>query len=435
MGARAPAPQRMTPLFANDPPGSTAPTWYREDFGEVPLPSPPLKGQLKADLCIIGGGFTGLSAAFHATKAGLSVVLLEARYIGFGASARNGGQIGSGYNWSMRDLEARLGRERAKGLWDIAEAGKAQAKTLAGDAFRPGIINACLTRKEAEEAQAEIDQMNNDYSTDYTWLEVDKLQDRIGSSAYTGGAFTSDTGFCNPLVILHGLAKAARDAGAQIFEGALVHDVAAGRVRTDAGQVRAPHVFVATNGYGANLTRASAARVLPINNYIAVTEPLGALAPMPKPLAVADSRFVVNYFWQSDDGRLVYGGGESYGTRYPDGIAERVRSALSKVYPELNSVRFTHAWGGTLAVTGTRLPFVGEPKPGLFVAGGFSGHGVALTQSTGAAIVDAILGNRHAFDLLQALPTPPLPGGALFGPLITNAGMAFAAFRDRMSGK
>jgi gamma-glutamylputrescine oxidase len=220
----------------------------------------------------------------------------------------------------------------------------------------------------------------------------------------------------------------------QLFEVSEVHRITAGRVQTSGGEVRAPFLVHATNGLGPHLTRKVAARVLPINNFIAVTEPLGDAAPMPDPVAVADGRFVVNYFWQTKDGRLVYGGGESYGKRHPVDIATRVRANLARVYPNLSEARFDYAWGGTLAVTATRLPFVADLGQGVFAAGGYSGHGLALSGLAGKALAEAIDGDGARLGVLAQLPVPALPGGRMFGGAMTTAGMMWAAMRDRLRG-
>jgi gamma-glutamylputrescine oxidase len=228
--------------------------------------------------------------------------------------------------------------------------------------------------------------MGREYGTAYEVLDRDAMRARIGTAAYAGGVLDMSAGYCNPLAYVLGLARAAE-------------------------------------------------RVLPINNYIAVTEPLAEppfRTEWGKP-AVADSRFVVNYFWQTRDGRLVYGGGESYGRRFPRDIRARVRRNLSRVYPHLRDVAFSHAWGGTLAVTATRLPLLAEPAPGRFVAGGYSGHGLALSALFGAVAVEAMRGERVRFDLLASLPVPALPGGRWIGGLAAQAGMVWGSVVDRVA--
>ena len=421
-------------LHANGEDGAWPATWYAEGLA-LPAPMPPLAGDVEAELCVVGAGITGLSAALHAAQAGMRVTVLEAQRVGWGASGRNGGQVGSGFNWEQPRLETRLGAEAAHELWDLAEEAKALTRRLiaahAPEAdFRPGVLSACLRPRDLPAFEAAAAAMARDYGAPVEMLSRDQLGVRIGTMAYAGGVLDRGAGFCNPLAYVLGLARAARAAGATIHEGTEVTRIG-DAVETARGRVRARFVLHATNGYSPGLTRATADRVLPINNFIAVTEPLDD-PPMREPVAVTDGRTVVNYFWQTRDGRLVYGGGESYGRRFPRDIAGRVRSNMARVYPELTGVRFTHAWGGTLAVTATRLPYVAEVRPGVFAAGGYSGHGLSLSALFGKACVEAMRGERARFDRLAALPVPALPGGRVVGPWAAQAGMLWGAITDRL---
>jgi gamma-glutamylputrescine oxidase len=242
-------------------------------------------------------------------------------------------------------------------------------------------------------------------------------------------------GQIHPLAWVRGLARAAAAAGARIHEDTEVRALEPGAphvLRTARGKVTADRVILAGNGYLGRLLPRAADHVMPINNFVAATEPLGDRAPMGAAHAVADDRFVVNYWWQSRDGRLIYGGGESYGRRFPRDIAGRVRANLARVYPQLRDVRFTHAWGGTLAVTATRLPYAAEPLPGLMTVGGYSGHGLALAAVSGRAMARRVLGDGTDFARLARLPVPRLPGGRWLGPLVTGTALLALSARDRL---
>ena len=407
-------------------------TWYAEGV-QFPEPFLPLEGRVKADLCVVGAGITGLSAALHGAKAGMSVILLEAQRVGWGASGRNGGQVGSGFNWSQRKLAAKLGAQKARKLWNLAEEAKAMTRQVA--AVRPGVLHTVYNKRQLQDIQAENDWMMSHYGTDARVLDGSEVADRIGSPAYAGGVLDMSAGVCNPLAYTLALVRACVATGVTIHEGSEVHRIDNKHVYTAKGAVTGRFVCHATNGYGAHLIGKSAARILPINNYIAVTEPLD-VPPMRERMAVADSRFVVNYFWQTDDGRLVYGGGESYGRKFPDRarIEAKVRENLSRVYNDLSDVRFKHAWGGTLAVTATRLPYLAEVAPGVYSAGGYSGHGLALSSMSGKLCVEAMQGDRSRFDLMAGLPVPALPGGRMLGGWMAQAGMLWGATRDRFHG-
>ena len=205
-------------------------------------------------------------------------------------------------------------------------------------------------------------------------------------------------------------------------------------VHTDKGRVVADHVVLACNGYMGNLNRKVAARVMPINNFIAATEPLGddAAQVLTRDVAVADSRFVVNYFRLSHDKRLLFGGGETYGYRFPQDIGAVVRKPMSIVFPHLKEVKFDYTWGGTLAITMKRLPYVARVAPNILSASGYSGHGVGTATHAGQLMALAIQGQASGFDVMSKVPTPSFPGGSMMrSPLLVLA-MTWYAMRDRM---
>jgi gamma-glutamylputrescine oxidase len=192
---------------------------------------------------------------------------------------------------------------------------------------------------------------------------------------------------------------------------------------------------LACNGYLDALSPVVAERVMPINNYIVATEPLSqrqATALIRDDVAVADSRFVVNYFRLSADRRLLFGGGESYGSRFPKDIKAFVRRPLLKVFPQLADVRLDYGWGGTLGITMNRMPYVARLGPTTLSAGGYSGHGVAMATLAGQILAEAVHGSASRFDLLADVPTSRFPGGtALRWPLLV-LGMLYYSLRDRL---
>ncbi len=354
-------------LTTNDRPGVYPPSWYAATARLLP-PFPALAGEVEADVCVVGGGYTGLSAALHLAEAGLSVVLVEAQRVGWGASGRNGGQVGSGQRQGQDWLEARYGRGRARALWDMAEEAKALVRGLVARhridcALRPGIIHAAHKPGYVAEYHAEAEKLARDYGYDAVEpLDRAGLAALVGSPGYHGGALDRGGAHLHPLDYALGLARAAAAAGVRIFERSRVQAVAMGarpEVTTETGRVRARFVILAANGYLGGLAPAVAARVMPINNFIVATEPLGedrARGLIANDAAVADSRFVVNYFRLSADRRLLFGGGESYGWRFPSDIAGVVRPRMEAVFPQLAGVPIDHAWGGTLAITVNRMP-------------------------------------------------------------------------------
>jgi len=239
----------------------------------------------------------------------------------------------------------------------------------------------------------------------------------------------------HPLNYALGLARAALAAGARLHERSRVTGVAPGRVTTREGSVRADHVLVACNGYLDGLVPQVARRSMPINNFVAVTEPLRpprAERVNPRRLSVSDTKFVLNYWRMSPDRRLIWGGGESYGKRFPRDIAGLVRRRMLEIYPDLADLAMTHAWGGTLAITGSRMPAFQRPERGVWAISGWSGSGVHMATMGGRIAAEAIAGEAERWDLMARLPVPPFPGGDWFRAPLLAAAMTWYALRDRL---
>ena len=431
----------MNLLDANDRRGAYPDSWYTATAQPLE-PFASLRGKARCDLCVIGGGYTGLSAALHAAQSGLDVVLIDAQRVGFGASGRNGGQVQSGFNKDQQALEKTMGRDDTRKLWDLSQSAMALTKSLCAThapeaGFKPGIAHANWHASDAAADHGYAEFMAQTYGYDQLEpLSQDALYEILRAPKYHGGVLDHGAGHLHPLRYAFGLARACVAAGVRIFETTRAHHIDGTTVRTDQGRIAAAQVIQATNGYGTGLSRPTTARVMPINNFIIATAPLGDKAQevLRRDIAISDSKFVVNYFRLSDDKRLLFGGGESYGYRFPRDIAATVRKPMAQVFPHLRDAQIDYAWGGTLAITMTRLPHIAQPSPGVWSAGGYSGHGVALAGMTGKILADAVCGEVDGAQLLERLPTPSFPGGgALRSPLLALA-MTWYALRDRLGG-
>ncbi|MGB7243042.1 MAG: FAD-binding oxidoreductase [Sulfitobacter sp.] len=432
----------MNLLFSNDAAGQYPPSWYAATATGLP-PYPSLKGEVRADVCVIGAGYTGLSAALHLAQAGRKVVLLDAQRVGFGASGRNGGQLGSGQRVDQQSLEKMAGASRAKALWDLAE----DAKTLVKDLIRthdidchlkPGVAHTGSTAADVREAHEYAEFLSSKYGYDQIeLLDAQACHALCPSPDYKGGTLDMGAAHLHPLKFALGLAATAQKAGVNIYERSYVHQIVPGQpatIRTDAGQVIADHVILAGNGYLSSLNRKVAAKVMPINNFIIATEPLGDRVKevLTRDVAVADSRFVVNYFRLSHDGRLLFGGGESYGYKFPTDIAATVRKPMNIVFPHLRDVTIDYAWGGTLGITMKRFPYLARVGPNILSASGYSGHGVGTATHSGQLMASAIQGDGDGIDTMSAIPARSFPGGgALRTPLLALA-MTWYSLRDRL---
>jgi len=432
----------MNLLHANDKPGQYPPSYYAAT-STFPDLRDALMGEVPADVSNIGGGFTGLSTALHLAQAGRSVVVLEAQRVGFGASGRNGGQMGSGQRLDQVTLERRVGKGDARIMWNIAQEAKALVRSLIDEhkidvGLKPGVAHAVWSEAEVREEAEAVEHLARHYGYDQIrMLDRPAIAALTGSRGFTGGSLDMGAGHLHPLRLALGLAAAAEAAGVRIYERSEVHHIAPGAshtVQTGQGRVVAPTVVLAANGYLGRLDRRVAARVLPINNYIIATEPLDAQWPevLAQDVAVADSRFVVNYWRRSEDGRLLFGGGETYGHRFPADIAAVVRSPMLTIYPQLANARIDYAWGGTLAITPKRFPLFDRPRAGVWSASGYCGHGLALAVMAGKILSAAIGGETGQFDVMARFKVPPFPGGAAFGEPIMSLAMRWFALRDKL---
>ncbi|MEM9602698.1 MAG: FAD-binding oxidoreductase [Pseudomonadota bacterium] len=435
----------MDILTANDVPGTYPASWYAASAGEPPAIAP-TEGDGRFDVAVVGAGFTGLSTALHLAEAGRSVVVLDAHRVGWGASGRNGGQVGSGMRCDQNTLESWLGVEHARALWDIGEAAKQRVQDLihAHDIacdYTPGIYYTQLRADGVPAVHAYLDTLRKAYRYDAVEaVDPAASRDWVDSPRYAGGYVDWGAGHLHPLKFAFGLARAALAAGVSVRERTRVQAIerahAGVRLRSATGTVQARHLVLACNGYLGDLDRHVSARVMPINNFIAATEPLSdadAAALIHRRVAVADSKFVINYFRLSADNRLLFGGGENYAYRFPADIAAFVRRPMLEIFPQLADRRIDYAWGGTLGITVRRMPYFACRDDTVYTAGGYSGHGVALATLSGQLIADAIGGDAARFNSLARVPSLSFPGGSrLRWPLLVAA-MTWYSLRDRVA--
>ncbi len=405
---------------------------------------PPLGEDIACDVCIVGAGYTGLSAALHLAEAGLDVVVLEAQRAGWGASGRNGGHVGSGQRLAPDEMEKQFGKAAARRLWDISQGSVALIKSLIAShdidcEYKPGIIHAAHRQRYVADAREEAETLRHDYGYQHIrFIDTEEMHAMVGAPGYYGGTLDTGAGHLHPLKFALGLARAAIAAGVRIFEQTRVASYDAGppaTVHTAGADVKAEHLVLACNGYLGDLDRQVAARVMPINNFMIATEPLGeaaAKALIRDDVAVSDTRFVVNYFRLSADRRLLFGGGENYGYRFPADIKAFVRRPMLEVYPQLKDIRIDYGWGGTLGITMNRMPHLARLAPNVLSSSGYSGHGVPIATLAGKLVSEAIVATGDSFDTMARVPTPRFPGGpAMRSPLLALA-MTWYALRDRI---
>ena len=425
------------------------PQSYYAATAKALAPATPLDGDRRCDVCVVGGGFTGIATALYLAERGYDVVVLESERIGWGASGRNGGQLSGGQRIEPEAMEKIVGAERARLLWDLGEESKNLVKQRVAQHgidcdLKPGIIHAGIKPSHAQEMQHHARYLRDHYGYDHIRpLSREELREIVACDHYHGGALDTDGGHLHPLNYVLGLARAARAAGATLCEltpaQQIVRHAGPGGgkpgLRTAKGDVIADHVVLACNGHLGNLAPPISSRIMPINNFVIATEPLGAERArglIANDAAVADSKYVIDYYRLSADGRMLFGGGESYSPNYPKDIAGLVRKCMLRVFPQLSDVAIDYAWGGKVAVTMNRLPAFGRLEPDVYYAMGFSGQGVALTTLAGKVIAEAVAGQAERFDVFSQIPMPRFPGGPLLRWPSLVAGMLYYSLKDKL---
>lgn len=405
---------------------------------------PRLLGTERADVCVIGGGFTGLSAALNLAERGFDVVLLEAEQIGYGASGRNGGLIGSGQRKDALELEEQFGYERSREFWALAEAAKTEIRDRVARhdidcdlqyGQIEGVHKQKLVGSSAEYAEALAERYDYPHARA---LSRDEVRAMVATDTFYEGLHDAQAMSVHPLNYTLGLARAAREAGVRIYENSPVTTYTRtdpATVNTPQGSIEASFIVLGCNGYLGKLESRVAGRIMPINNFMIATEPLGE--PAARDLiadrnCVHDTRFVVNYFRTSGDHRLLFGGGENYRPGFPRDIAAFVRPYMLELFPQLADVRIDYAWGGALSVTVKRFPQLGRLDPNVFFAHGYSGHGVSIANLAGKIIAEAIAGTAERFDVMASIKALPFPGGTLLRYPGMVLGMFYYSLKDKL---
>jgi len=421
---------------------ATAQTWYAATATATPE-RPRLTGTVEADVCVVGAGITGCSAALHLAERGYSVVLLDAARVGHGASGRSGGQIIAGYNQSQAAIAKLVGAADARRLWALSEEAIALTRALiARHGIACDLTDGHLTVGEKPRHARELREMMAEWQAHgrdgLEYWDAAETRARLASPRYTCGVRDAHGGHLHPLNYTLGLAAAAEAAGARIHERSPVTAWEGGDAvvaRTPHGQVRARHLLLSGNAYLWDARQPMAHTIMPVTTYIAATEPLGAArarALIPGNEAVADCNWAINYFRLSADHRLLFGGDASARPLPPDRIATALRARMLSVFPQLAGVRIDHAWGGKVAITLNRLPHFGWLGKNVLFAHGYSGHGIALAGLGGKLAADAIAGQAERFDVFARIPHAPFPGGPLLRAPLLYLATTWARLRDML---
>ena len=402
---------------------------------------PALAGNISADVCVVGAGFTGVATALTLAERGYSVALLEANRVGWGASGRNGGQLISGINGDAK-IEKKYGPGVGDVLWGLGWRGheiihERVEKYVIDCDLKSGFVYVALKARQVAEIEDYARQrQRRNFPFPYEVWDREKTRTMLGTDAYLGAFFCQRDGHLHPLNLCIGEARAAHGLGVRIFEQSPVIDIEHGarpRVKTDAGSVRADAVVLAGNAYSRLEQKHLGGLIFPAGSYIIATEPLSeevAGEINPRDVAVCDLNEIVDYHRLSADKRLLYGGACNYSGRDPADIKAHILPRMLKVYPRLEHVRIDFQWGGMIGIVPDRVPVVGRIDNNIYYCQGYSGHGVSPTHVMGEVVADAIGGTLEKFDLFAGMKHIRIPGSRWFGNQIIALGMLYYRLKD-----
>lgn len=400
------------------------PSWYATTAHPAP-DHPQLRGAERADVVVLGGGICGLSTAIELAERGYRVIVLEGERVGWGASGRSGGQAIFGYGCDMSKIEAQLGRDDARKLFDWSVEGveliAERCRKYAIDCdWQPGHAHAAIKPRQIDELKRWQDDLASNYGYNSTELwDRARLQRDLATERYRALLFDPRSGHLHPLNYTLGLARAAQSLGVRIFEGSRVESVVEGAelvFRAAHGEARGRFGVLAGNAWLSGVMPKLEAKIMPVGTYICASAPLGAQranALIRNHMAVADINFVLDYFRLSSDHRMLFGGRVSYSKLDPPGLRARMRSRMLDVFPQLGDVAVDHVWGGYVDISMSRAPHWGRIGSNLYFAQGFSGHGIAATGLAGRVIAESIHGQSARLDIYQRIRHVDFPGGRL----------------------
>ncbi len=415
-------------------------SYYAATANESP-DYPSLRGETRCDVCVIGAGFTGISAALQLAERGYKISVVEANQVGWGASGRNGGQLIGGISGEER-LRKAHGKDVSDLLWNMRWAGHEIIKQRVGKYaincdLKFGYMDVAIKPRHWRDLQAEYDSLQRpDFPHKTRLVPQQEMADVLGTKAYIGGLINMANGHLHPLNLCSGEAAAAAQQGTDIFERSPVIRIEHGgkpRVHTEHGSVTCDFVILAGNAYHGLEARRLGGIVFPAGSFIIATEPLSdelVNEINPLDLAVCDPNHVLDYFRFSADKRLLFGGRCNYSGREPRSIRKSIFPRMIKIFPQLKDVRVEYEWGGKIGIVINRIPHIGRLDNNIFYAQGYSGHGVNVTHLAGQVVADAVAGTCERFDVFEKVKHYRIPGGQWVGNQLVALGMIYFRLRD-----
>lgn len=419
------------------------PTSYYAATANSANDRPELQENKQVDVCVIGAGYTGLSTALFLLENGFSVVVLEAKKVGFGASGRNGGQIVNSYSRDLDSVERSVSASAAKLIGEMAFEGGQIIRERVGRYgiecdLKDGGVFAAFNQKQMHHLEHQKALWERYGYRHLELLDDQHIRQAVACDRYVGGMLDKQGGHIHPLNLALGEAAAVESLGGTIHENSPAIRIDRGEtplVHTPSGTVRAKFVVVAGNAYLGNLIPELAAKSMPCGTQVIATEPLGeelARSLLPQDYCVEDCNYLLDYYRLSADRRLIYGGGVVYGARDPADVESIIRPKMLKTFPQLEKVKIDYAWTGNFLLTLSRLPQVGRLGKNIYYSQGCSGHGVTYTHIAGKVIAEALSSQATRFDAFASLPHYPFPGGQRFQIPLSALGAMYYTLRDKL---
>ncbi|ATF08918.1 NAD(P)/FAD-dependent oxidoreductase [Candidatus Enterovibrio altilux] len=417
-------------------------SYYAASANPSPLRNT-LTSNAKTDICIIGGGYTGLSSALYLLEEGFRVTILEAAKVGWGASGRNGGQIVNSYSRDIDVLEKIVGKKQAILFGTMAFEG---SKIIRDRITQYGIqcdlkdggVFAALNNKQLQKITQQKALWERYGYNQLEMLSQSDMKNIVNSDIYVGGLLDKSGGHIHPLNLALGEATAVENLGGKIYERSAVIRIEHGdpvKVFTNKGSVTAAFLVLAGNAYLGGLVPELKAKSMPCGTQVIATEPLSdkqAKSILPQDYCVEDCNYLLNYYRLSGDKRLIYGGGVAYGALNPSGINAMIRPKMLKTFPQLDNIKIHYSWTGNFLMTLSRFPQVGRIGNNIYYSQGCSGHGVTYTHLFGRLMSEVLKGQTERFNAFAGLPHLPFPGGHMFRVPFSMLGAWYYTVRDKL---
>lgn len=428
--------------FSPAAPYAGLPSYYAATANPAPR-RPELLGEETCDVCVVGAGFTGLSAALELAERGYKVIVVEGERVGWGASGRNGGQLLNGYSRRMQEVRKNYGAKAEAGFGAMALEGQEiirerVAKYDIACDLRAGNAIVAMSKPQMRELADRTEEWHRHGHPDVFLAEGADAKAHINSDRYIGGMFDPKGGHMHSLNFVLGEAAAFEGLGGRIFEHSRVTHVDrsdAPVVHTARGQVRANKVLVCGNAYLGDAAPDLSGRILPVSSQVIATEVLGdelLETLFPSNYCIEDIRYIPDYYRRTADGRLLYGGGTVYGGTDPATIEDKIVPQMHLTFPQLKNTKIEFQWSGNFALTMTRYPQMGRVSGSVYFSQGDSGHGVTTTQMLGRRLAEAIDGQLTKFDVFASVPFIPFFGGKLLRVPYCVLGSWYYGLRDKL---